>query len=182
MTKIGRDEDEGCIRIDVASLATPIGTLRYAAREGRVCGVGFGEGWSRIERALAKRFSRLELREKEIPALHRAFRDYFEGRDRDALEGLEADIQGTSFQRRVWKALDRIPRGQTASYADLAGAIGRPRAWRAVGTTNGRNLVSLVIPCHRVIASDGGLGGYAFGTPRKRWLLEHEGALAAEKE
>ncbi|MBW2426004.1 MAG: methylated-DNA--[protein]-cysteine S-methyltransferase [Deltaproteobacteria bacterium] len=177
MTKTGSDEGRQCVRIHVASLATPIGTLRYAAREGRVCGVGFDPGWSRIERALARRFSRLELRERPNPALDGAFRDYFQGRDLDALEGLGADFEGTPFQRRVWKALGRIPRGRTSSYADLAGTAGRPRAWRAVGSANGRNLVSLVIPCHHVIASDGGLGGYAFGTRRKRWLLEHEGAL-----
>ena len=85
--------------------------------------------------------------------------------------------RGTSFQREVWNALREIPVGETISYAGLARRVGRPSAFRAVGSANGRNPIGIVVPCHRVIAADGTLGGYAGGLDRKRWLLAHEGAL-----
>jgi len=86
------------------------------------------------------------------------------------------DPGGTPFQRAVWAALRRIPPGTTCSYTDLARAVGAPTAVRAVGTANGANPVAVVIPCHRVVRSDGSLGGYGGGLDRKRWLLEHEKA------
>ena len=82
--------------------------------------------------------------------------------------------RGTEFQRRVWQALCEIPYGETTSYGALAARIGRPGACRAVGLANGRNPISIVIPCHRVIGSSGGLTGYGGGIERKRWLLAHE--------
>jgi methylated-DNA-[protein]-cysteine S-methyltransferase len=81
---------------------------------------------------------------------------------------------GTPFQQRVWQALCGIPHGQTASYRDMAHAIGNPKAVRAVGLANGRNPLSIVVPCHRVIGSDGSLTGYGGGVERKQWLLAHE--------
>jgi methylated-DNA-[protein]-cysteine S-methyltransferase len=87
-------------------------------------------------------------------------------------------LEGTPFQRRVWDELCRIPFGETISYAELARRVGQPGAARAVGSANGRNRIGLIIPCHRVIAADGTLGGYGGGLDRKRWLLRHE-ALAA---
>jgi methylated-DNA-[protein]-cysteine S-methyltransferase len=83
-------------------------------------------------------------------------------------------LEGTPFQRRVWDELCRIPFGETISYAELARRVGQPGAARAVGSANGRNRIGLIIPCHRVIAADGGLGGYGGGLDRKRWLLRHE--------
>jgi methylated-DNA-[protein]-cysteine S-methyltransferase len=83
---------------------------------------------------------------------------------------------GTEFQRRVWGQLLQVPFGRTASYQDIARAIGRPRAVRAVGAANGRNPISIVVPCHRVVGSDGGLTGYGGGLWRKEWLLRHEGS------
>jgi methylated-DNA-[protein]-cysteine S-methyltransferase len=85
-------------------------------------------------------------------------------------------LLGTPFQRRVWDELRRIPFGETISYAELARRVGQPGAARAVGSANGRNPIGLIIPCHRVIAADGGLGGYGGGLDRKRWLLRHEAA------
>ena len=82
---------------------------------------------------------------------------------------------GTPFQREVWRALRRIPYGQTASYGDIARRVGRPRACRAVGAANGANPVPILVPCHRVIRASGELGGYGAGLPIKRWLLHHEG-------
>lgn len=83
-------------------------------------------------------------------------------------------LAGTAFQRDVWHALLTIPYGHTASYGDIADAVGRPSAFRAVGLANGRNPVSIVVPCHRVIGSDGSLTGYGGGLNRKQWLLTHE--------
>lgn len=83
-------------------------------------------------------------------------------------------INGTPFQMRVWEALQTIPYGQTVSYGDIAKQIGCPKAVRAVGNAVGSNPITIVIPCHRVIRTGGGLGGYAWGIERKKWLLEHE--------
>jgi methylated-DNA-[protein]-cysteine S-methyltransferase len=82
--------------------------------------------------------------------------------------------QGTPFQKRVWKALSKIPFGKTASYKDVAVMIGNPKACRAVGTANGRNPLCIVVPCHRVISNDGSLGGYTGGLSKKRYLLSLE--------
>jgi AraC family transcriptional regulator of adaptative response/methylated-DNA-[protein]-cysteine methyltransferase len=88
---------------------------------------------------------------------------------------LPIDVAGTAFQERVWAELRKIPLGETRSYAEIAAAIGQPTATRAVGTANGDNHVAVLIPCHRVIRSDGSLGGYAGGLDRKRHLLAVEG-------
>ena len=89
---------------------------------------------------------------------------------------LTLDPRGTPFQLRVWQELRRIPWGQTISYGELARRVGNPKASRAVGQANAVNPIPLIIPCHRVIAADGSLGGYSSGPDRKRWLLRHEGA------
>jgi O-6-methylguanine DNA methyltransferase len=101
--------------------------------------------------------------------------EYLEGKRR-AFE-LALDLRGTPFQRAVWATLLAIPYGETRTYADVARAIGHPRAVRAVGAANGANPIALVVPCHRVIGSDGSLTGYGGGIDRKRWLLRHEGVL-----
>ena len=107
-----------------------------------------------------------------------ALRRYLGG-DLTALDAIDVDTQGTPFQEKVWSRLRKIPAGATWSYADLARAVGKPSAVRAVAGANASNPVSLVVPCHRVIAADGKLSGYGGGVPRKRWLLTHEGALLA---
>jgi AraC family transcriptional regulator of adaptative response/methylated-DNA-[protein]-cysteine methyltransferase len=107
-----------------------------------------------------------------------ALEAYFAG-EAQALD-LPVATPGTPFQEDVWEALRRIPVGGTESYAGLAAELGRPAAVRAVGHANGMNRLALVIPCHRVIASDGGLGGYGGGTWRKAWLLDHEARLSGD--
>ena len=102
-------------------------------------------------------------------------REYFEG-DRTEFD-LPLDVRGTEFQRAAWLALAEIPYGSTASYRDQATRIGRPTAVRAIGAANGRNPLSIVLPCHRVVGSDGSLTGFAGGLDSKRLLLQHEGAL-----
>jgi methylated-DNA-[protein]-cysteine S-methyltransferase len=94
---------------------------------------------------------------------------------------LDVDPQGTPFQRRVWDELRRIPFGETISYSELARRLGDPKLVRAVGVANGRNPISIVIPCHRVIGADGSLVGYGGGLERKRWLLEHEAVAAGSR-
>ena len=98
--------------------------------------------------------------------------EYFAG-ERTAFDA-RLDLVGTAFQRRVWAALQAIPYGETISYGELARRIRSPGASRAVGRANGRNPVSIIVPCHRVIAADGGLGGYGWGTDCKAWLLALE--------
>jgi methylated-DNA-[protein]-cysteine S-methyltransferase len=98
---------------------------------------------------------------------------FFDG-DLAALDAIETESGGTSFQRAVWSALRRIPPGTTVSYGQLAARIGRPHASRAVGAANGSNPIAIIVPCHRVIGSDGHLTGYGGGIERKRWLLAHE--------
>jgi len=108
--------------------------------------------------------------------LSEAIARYFAG-ELTAIDALPVETAGTSFQREVWHALREIPCGTTISYATLARRIGRPNAVRAVGLANGSNPVGIVVPCHRVIGSDGSLTGYGGGIERKRWLLRHEHAL-----
>ncbi len=99
-------------------------------------------------------------------------KEYFAG-DRREFD-LPVDLHGTAFQRRVWEQLQVIPCGETLSYGQIAQRLRQPSASRAVGLANGRNPVSIVIPCHRVIGADGSLTGYGGGIERKQWLLEHE--------
>jgi methylated-DNA-[protein]-cysteine S-methyltransferase len=101
--------------------------------------------------------------------------EYFAGARQEF--DLPIRLSGTEFQREVWQGLKGIPFGQTVSYGDLARTIGKPTAVRAVGAANGNNPVSIIVPCHRVIGSDGGLTGYGGGLERKEWLLKHEGGL-----
>lgn len=103
---------------------------------------------------------------------------YFAG-DLGALTRLRVAPRGTPFQARVWAALREIPAGRTASYSEVARAIGAPSAVRAVGAANGQNPIAIVVPCHRVIGKGGSLVGYGGGLEKKRWLLRHEGALLA---
>jgi len=102
--------------------------------------------------------------------------EYFAGKRREF--GFPLDLRGTEFQLACWRALQRIPYGETRSYADIARAVSCPQGFRAVGMANNRNPIAIVVPCHRVIASDGSLCGYGGGLDIKRKLLELEGALS----
>ena len=116
----------------------------------------------------------------DFPVLRRAeeqLRAYFEGRRRSF--SLPLAPLGTPFQRKVWAALQEIPYGETISYSELANRVGRPAAIRAAGAANGKNPISIVIPCHRVLGKDGSLTGYGGGLEKKGALLELEGALVS---
>ncbi len=156
-----------------SKFSSPIGPLWLAATEKGVCAISFEpprEG-ARPERKEPGPPRAVEILKEAESALAR----YFEG-DADALESVPIDAEGTEFQRRVWEALRKIPSGQTLSYGEIARAVGRPKAVRAVGAANGSNPVPIVVPCHRVIGADGTLTGYGGGLERKQWLLKHEGA------
>ena len=98
---------------------------------------------------------------------------YFAG-ELDALDEVQVEMNGTDFQRRVWSALRDVKAGRTASYSDVARSIGSPAAVRAVGAANGANPVAVIVPCHRIIGTNGTLTGYGGGLERKQWLLRHE--------
>ncbi len=142
--------------------------------------------WEDFEERRSKLFVRhygsngFELCQREAKLSSRpaqALKAYFAG-DIQAIDTIETETGGTAFQKEVWAALRTIPYGKTLTYGDLAKQIGNPKAVRAVGLANGANPIGIVVPCHRVIGSNGKLTGYAGGVDKKRWLLEHEGAIA----
>lgn len=114
----------------------------------------------------------------ELQKAKQQLQDYFAGK-RQVFDFALAP-QGTSFQKKVWNELKNIPFGKTISYLDLAKRLGDPKVIRAAASANGKNPLPIVIPCHRVIGSDGSLTGYAGGLWRKKWLLEHEGIIAKQ--
>ncbi len=151
--------------------------LTAAAHGDRLCVLHFGADDPALRRTLARWYPDAPVETHPDPAgVVSALGRYFGG-NLAALDGVAVELNGTPFQRRVWSALRAVRPGRTVSYADLARVIGAPGAVRAVGAANGANPVALVVPCHRVIGSDGSLTGYGGGLERKRWLLRHEGAL-----
>jgi methylated-DNA-[protein]-cysteine S-methyltransferase len=157
----------------VDHLDTPLGTFFLVAdARSRLCAAGWSTAHPRMEKLLAAPFPRL-VPASDPGGLTTALARYFAG-DPRALDDLPLAEAGTPFQQRVWRAIRTIRRGETRSYAQIAEAVGRPRAVRAVGHANGQNPIAIVLPCHRVVGSDGSLTGYAGGLDRKRWLLAHE--------
>ena len=165
------------MNLQESRFASPCGELTVVTDEGRLVGLGFTDGDAVLRRSLARRFGAKPGRGPAPKAVTRVLDAYFGG-DVSALDDLEVDTGGTPFQQRVWRALRRIPAGRTVAYRDIARTIGAADAVRAVGAANGANPVGIVVPCHRVIAADGALQGYAYGLDRKRWLLKHESAIA----
>ncbi len=167
------------MKIDLSHLDSPVGGVLLAVGPEGLVGLDFTDS----DLTARKRLSRAHPdatfgegpRANEAAAIVKA---YFDG-DLGALDALATAATGTGFQKKVWAALRKIPLGATTSYAKIAREIGNPTAVRAVGAANGRNPIALVVPCHRVIASDGTLCGYAGGLWRKQWLLKHERALLA---
>jgi methylated-DNA-[protein]-cysteine S-methyltransferase len=160
----------------IDEIASPLGRVAIAARAGRLCALEFGSG--RLARQLSKRYPDVPRRRARDPfGLSARIRAYLAG-DLGAVDRIPVETGGTPFQRRVWRALRRIPAGRTLTYGGLARALGRGAAARAVGAANGRNPISLVVPCHRLVGGDDSLTGYGGGLWRKRWLLGHEAARA----
>lgn len=173
--------------LTLESLETPFGPILVAAdAAGRLCAVEFWNDEAEMRQLLRRHYGAARAAFGQVAApIRQAFERYFGG-DPQALKDVPWTTGGTAFQRKVWTALTTIPVGETWSYAQLAAAIGAPKAVRAVGLANGANPVPIVIPCHRVIGADGSLTGFGGGLARKRWLLRHEGAafndVAAARE
>jgi methylated-DNA-[protein]-cysteine S-methyltransferase len=165
--------------IRVETIASPIGPLTTAERGGRICLLHFGADGPEVDRMFDRWYPGEPRNRQPLPEIGAVLTRYFAG-ETAAIEGVAVEMNGTPFQKTVWAALRRIPCGTTISYAELARRIGEPSAVRAVGTANGANPVALIVPCHRVIGSNGSLTGYGGGLDRKQWLLTHEGVIARQ--
>jgi methylated-DNA-[protein]-cysteine S-methyltransferase len=153
-------------RAHYSVMPSPVGRLTLTMRAERVTGIHFDNARELADAASWTRDdARLRDARSELDAYFRGERRSFE---------LPLALHGTPFQLRVWEALREIPFGTTVSYGEIARAIRRPDAVRAVGAANGRNPVVIVVPCHRVIGADGSLTGFGGGLERKQWLLDHE--------
>jgi methylated-DNA-[protein]-cysteine S-methyltransferase len=171
-------------RFTVDRLSTPIGFMLIAVDgEARLRALDWSDYETRMHRLLRLHYGAggVELIVGKAPdAVREPLERYLAG-DISAIDAIPVQTRGTPFQREVWAALRNIPAGETTSYGALATKIGRPAAVRAVGMANGSNPVGVVVPCHRVIGANGALTGFGGGLERKRWLLMHEGALAASQ-
>jgi AraC family transcriptional regulator, regulatory protein of adaptative response / methylated-DNA-[protein]-cysteine methyltransferase len=170
---------QGATGVDIrfAVAKSPLGWVLIAATVKGICAIEFGDGPDILERRLRERFSKARILDND---------DVFKKWVEQILAHLESpqrslnlplDIRGTAFQRLVWKVLREIPPGSTASYTDIAEKIGRPKAARAVARACASNKIAVAIPCHRVVRRSGRLGGYRWGTERKRAMLEREAGL-----
>jgi AraC family transcriptional regulator of adaptative response/methylated-DNA-[protein]-cysteine methyltransferase len=177
-----RREGEGLV-IRFTIVSSPLGRLLVAVTDRGVCAVSIGDSETALRRSLEEEFPKAERRRVDDGA-----DDWLAAQVQRVAEELEhpgrvgsaipLDLRGTAFQYRVWRALISIPAGATRSYTEVARAIGEPAAVRAVARACGANRVAILVPCHRVIRSDGSLGGYRWGLPRKAELLRRESASA----
>lgn len=168
-------------RLRLDRLPTPIGEALIVTDEaGYLRAFDWADRAASMARLLRLHYGSLVPEPGPAPGgVKRLLRRYFAG-DVGCLGAIEWRTSGTVFQRAVWRALTTILPGETLSYGALAGRLGCPKSVRAVGSANGSNPISVVVPCHRVIGADGSLTGYGGGLERKRWLLRHEGAAFRE--
>lgn len=159
-----------------STVKTPIGALSIISREQILLAAGFAshdelsKGLSQIDKESdAKRVS-------TIPVVSDLLDDYFDG-DLFALDGISVDQPGERFSQQAWKGMRKVAPGKVISYADLAKKAGSPDAVRAAGSACARNLIAVVVPCHRIVKTGGALGNYAYGLKYKEWLLRHEGVF-----
>ncbi|HZP48034.1 MAG TPA: methylated-DNA--[protein]-cysteine S-methyltransferase [Vicinamibacterales bacterium] len=175
-----------------ATVETPLGPMLALASERGLCALEFTrcltptaepgvrhptqQRLPKLDARLKRHFPPHQIIDRESDAIARArqwLERYFHGAAA-AVDDLPLDMHGADFERRVWQALLTIPPGETRSYGALAHALGSPGAARAVGLANGANPIAIIVPCHRVIGSNGSLTGYGGGLDRKTWLLDHE--------
>ncbi len=173
--------------IHYATTDSPLGRLLVATTDRGLCAILFADSDPELAIQLREQFPQAVLRASTInqPDAHLAEAVTLvlsRLSEHPSAQSLPFHIRATAFQQRVWQALLEIPRGETRTYADIAQAIGSPKAVRAVGTACGSNLLAVVIPCHRVVGSSGKLTGYRWGTDRKRQLLELERRPERRKE
>ncbi|MGX9930316.1 methylated-DNA--[protein]-cysteine S-methyltransferase [Virgibacillus salarius] len=152
---------------------SPIGVIEIAGTKDTVYSVLFAD------REIVE-YARTSNTPQAIEICYQQLEEYFAGKRLEFTFPYE--VSGTAFQREVWQALTTIPYAKTASYRDIARTIGREKAVRAVGSANGKNKISIAIPCHRIIGANGKLTGYAGGLWRKEWLLEHEQRISSSEK
>ena len=161
------------------TVPSDLGWLLVAATERGLCRISFGDSAATLERALRAEFPAATIAPDDgtLQAWVAQITAHLDGRAPRI--DLPLDVRATAFQRRVWEALQRIPYGRTRSYSTIARDIGKPTAVRAVARACATNPVAIVVPCHRVVREDGGLGGYRWGLKRKQALLAREAASSA---
>jgi methylated-DNA-[protein]-cysteine S-methyltransferase len=171
------------MKFTLSRVESPLGELSLVTDDHeQVRALNFSDQKAHLNRSLRKHYERYataELVDATAPKfITDAFQSYFAG-DLMALDSLPTAINGNELQNQVWAALRHIPAGKTKSYGEVARDLGYtdPRMAIDIGAANGANPIAIMVPCHRVIAKNGDLKGYAWGVHRKRWLLEHEGAL-----
>jgi methylated-DNA-[protein]-cysteine S-methyltransferase len=160
-------------------LESPIGTIVLISDGEALRVLDFVDCEERMQRLLKLHYGDKQpvVNSRESSAIRHHVEAYFAG-DLTSVDTIAVRTEGTPFQKQVWAELRHITAGTTLSYGELAKRIGRPSASRAVGLANGSNPIAIVVPCHRVIGSNGSLTGYGGGMERKQWLLEHEGAAS----
>ena len=165
--------------LSVETLSSPLGTMHLMTdAQGVLRLLDWEDCAERMARLLRRQYGAGQTVQQPATrrsTAHDAMAAYFAG-DIRAIDTVSVANGGTDFQRQVWAALRTIPAGQTCSYGQLAAAIDRPKAVRALGLANGANAIGVVVPCHRVIGANAALTGYGSGIERKRWLLDHERA------
>ena len=158
------------------TLKTPVGALSLISREHILIAAGF-TSQDKLLASISKQERQLESKKvNQIPIISDLVSDYFDG-DLRALDGIKVDQEGEKFSQSAWRVMRKVSPGNTISYADLAKRAGSDDAVRAAGSACARNLIALVVPCHRIVKTGGALGNYAYGLRYKEWLLKHEGAL-----
>ena len=158
------------------TLKTPVGALSLISREHILIAAGF-TSQDELLSSISKQDRQLESKKvSQIPIISDLVSDYFDG-DLGALDGIKVDQEGEKFSQSAWRVMRKIAPGRTLTYADLAKRAGSEDAVRAAGSACARNLIALVVPCHRIVKTGGALGNYAYGLKYKQWLLSHEGAL-----
>jgi methylated-DNA-[protein]-cysteine S-methyltransferase len=158
------------------TLKTPVGALSLISREHILIAAGF-TSQDELLSSISKQDRQLESKKvSQIPIISDLVSDYFDG-DLRALDGIKVDQEGEKFSQSAWWVMRKISPGRTLTYADLAKRAGSEDAVRAAGSACARNLIALVVPCHRIVKTGGALGNYAYGLKYKQWLLSHEGAL-----
>jgi AraC family transcriptional regulator of adaptative response/methylated-DNA-[protein]-cysteine methyltransferase len=162
------------MQIGYSTIASPVGQVLVAATESGVCAVKIGASDAALAADLRREYPAADIRPKQKPRAEWIAAIARHLRGGEPSPDLPIDVRATAFQWKVWRALQRIPYGETRAYAEVARSIGKPKAVRAVARACATNPVCLVVPCHRVVPSNGGVGGYRWGTDRKAKLLARE--------
>lgn len=170
------------MQINYTIVSSPLGRLLVGATQRGISALYLGKDDATLQTTLRKEYPRAEITPDRngLQGWVGKILEHLRGREPNL--DLPTDVQATAFQRRVWEELRKIPYGSTRTYSQVARAIGKPKAIRAVARACATNPVSVVVPCHRVVREDGKLAGYRWGVERKQTLLEHESALRASEQ